>query len=248
MPASPPLLAAPVAGRVAAAGSLRPHHPAEPGGRLPGRVGPRHRLAGLPVRVALYKSVCTGWLLPAPAQASSLHTPSSPYTRVSGHPAHSPVFRTDPPARPPTPRRSPWSAGKAVATPEQLKQYFDMFASPAAARQQAAAPASPADAAYQQAAAAAAAAGRGRYDQGDGVGSPLLPLGRDAPLYRPSIVSGPRQAGRGDGGALCCAAARTFLGARGGYLWTCDLRLLAPGCLAPRLAATLCRRGPWSLL
>ncbi|KAI8474127.1 MAG: cytochrome B561, N terminal-domain-containing protein [Monoraphidium minutum] len=86
-------------------------------------------------------------------------------------------------------RRSPWSAGKAVATPEQLQQYFDLFAGPTPPRAPAAAP--PAAAAYQ--------AGGGGYDQGDGAHGPLLPLGRDAPLYRPSIIR--KVVGGGAGGA-----------------------------------------------
>jgi hypothetical protein len=88
-----------------------------------------------------------------------------------------------------TPRRSPYSGGKAVATPEQLQHYFDMFASPAqraaaAAGGGAGGAAAPAAGGYGQ-----QADQQGQYDQGDGGASPLLPLGRDAPLYRPSIVS-----------------------------------------------------------
>jgi hypothetical protein len=88
-------------------------------------------------------------------------------------------------------RRSPWSAGPAVATPQELRPYVDAFSLGSSAR-------SPA------AAAAAAAASPGSPlpvgqlyygDQGDQglAASPALPLGRDAPHYRPSLVSSNRQ-------------------------------------------------------
>jgi len=87
---------------------------------------------------------------------------------------------------PPPPRRSPYSASKAVATPQQLQQYFDLFASPShRAAAAGGAAASPATGGYGQ---QGDAQGQ-QYDQGEAGSSPLLPLGRDAPLYRPSIVS-----------------------------------------------------------
>jgi hypothetical protein len=108
----------------------------------------------------------------------------------------------------PASRLSPWSAGKAVATPEQLQQYFDLFASPAARGPE---PGSPARASGATGSAYGQGVGGGGggdggagYDQAEGGASPMLPLGRDAPLYRPSIVSDKIGASEVNQTGCCC--------------------------------------------
>lgn len=80
-------------------------------------------------------------------------------------------------------RLSPYSAGKVVATPDQLRHYVDAYAKPATATASPIGGDQAAFSSYNQ------AAYQPYYDPSVDAASPVLPLGRDAPTYRPSLVS-----------------------------------------------------------
>jgi len=109
-------------------------------------------------------------------------------------------------------RMSPWSAGRAVATSDQLNRYLSHYATPTPPPQ----PPEGLPAAGEPGGVGQGGGGvSGLYgeagDQGPAA-SPALPLGRDAPAYRPSLVSigwlevgtvgGVLGEGRGGNGAL----------------------------------------------
>jgi hypothetical protein len=76
--------------------------------------------------------------------------------------------------------RSPWSTGRAVATYDQLNPYLNPYATPTTPQ--------PTQDGGPEPSPLGAAAMYGDADQGPAA-SPALPPGRDAPAYRPSLVS-----------------------------------------------------------
>lgn len=85
---------------------------------------------------------------------------------------------------------SPWSAGRAVANSDQLNPYLTAYGTPVPQSTPEGGPGEAGPGAEFGPAAAAAGGGGvygGAEDQGPSP-SPALPIGRDAPAYRPSLV------------------------------------------------------------
>jgi hypothetical protein len=85
-------------------------------------------------------------------------------------------------------RMSPWSTGRAVATTDQLNRYLAQYATPTTPQQ-------PQEQPTPEAGPMGSGFG-GMYGDSADQGlppSPALPMGRDAPAYRPSLVSESRE-------------------------------------------------------
>lgn len=81
-------------------------------------------------------------------------------------------------------RMSPWSTGRAVATTDQLNRYLAQYATPSTSQQ-------PEEQPTPETGPMGSGFG-GMYGDAADQGlppSPALPMGRDAPAYRPSLVS-----------------------------------------------------------